>query len=115
VSKAVRPWDVWWLDLDPAAGREHAGQRPAVVVSSQFHLSLTGGALISILPMTTRERPGWEHRISIPIPGKRGGYIITEQVRTISRGRLTGPAPVYRLNDQQITTVRRVLTKMIDL
>jgi mRNA interferase MazF len=65
--------------------------------------------------MTTRERPGWEHRIRIAIPGKPDGYIITEQVHTISRDRLTGPAAVYRLNDQQITTVRRVLAKMIDL
>jgi mRNA interferase MazF len=106
---------VWWLDLDPTAGREQAGQRPALVVSSRFHLALTGGALISVLPMTTRERPGWDHRIRIAIPGRRDGYIITEQVRTVSHDRLTGSAASYRLTDQQIAAVRRVLVKMLDL
>ncbi|WP_416211116.1 type II toxin-antitoxin system PemK/MazF family toxin [Frankia sp. Cr2] len=51
-----------------ARGREQAGQRPVLVVSSRFHLALTGGALVSVLPLTTRERPGWVHRVRIDTP-----------------------------------------------
>ncbi|MEV4507722.1 type II toxin-antitoxin system PemK/MazF family toxin [Dactylosporangium sp. NPDC049525] len=47
---AVQPWQVWWVDLDPTEGREHAGRRPVLVVSSAFHLRLTGEALVTVLP-----------------------------------------------------------------
>ena len=115
MSLGINPWEVWWLDFDPTAGREQAGQRPALVVSSRFHLALTGGALVCVLPLTTRERPGWLHRVRIEIPGKRAGWAITEQLRTVSATRLTGRAPIYRLRPEQITEVRSVLRQMVDL
>ncbi|MGN9811851.1 type II toxin-antitoxin system PemK/MazF family toxin [Micromonospora sp. BQ11] len=111
----IRPWEVWWLDFDPVAGREQAGQRPALVVSSRFHLALTAGALVSVLPLTTRERPGWLHRVKIEIPGNRAGWAITEQIRTVSAARLTGRGPVHRLGPDQVAEVRTVLRQMIDL
>ncbi|WP_206437657.1 MULTISPECIES: type II toxin-antitoxin system PemK/MazF family toxin [Protofrankia] len=111
----VAPWEVWWLDFDPTEGREQAGRRPALVVSSRFHLALTGGALVSVLPLTTRERPGWIHRVRIDVPGKRAGWVITEQVRTVSAGRLTGRGPLHRLDAEQVAEVRTVLAQMIDL
>jgi mRNA interferase MazF len=106
---------VWWLDFDPTEGREQAGRRPALVVSSRFHLALTGGALVSVLPLTTRERPGWIHRVRIDIPGKPAGWAITEQVRTVSAVRFAGRGPLYRLDAGQIAEVRAVLAQMIDL
>lgn len=115
MSLGVNPWEVWWLDFDPTEGREQAGQRPALVVSSRFHLALTGGALVSVLPLTTRERPGWPHRIQIDMPGNRTSWAITEQIRTVSATRLTGRGPVYRLRREQVTEVRAVLGQMIDL
>lgn len=115
MSVPVEPWQVWWLDFDPTAGREQAGQRPAVVVSSRFHLALTGGALITVLPLTTRERQDWPHRIRIDIPGKRTGWAITEQVRTVSRARLSGRAPIVQLTSAQVADVRSVLAKMLDV
>jgi mRNA interferase MazF len=111
----VKPWEVWWLDFDPTAGREQAGQRPALVVSSRFHLALTGGALVSVLPLTTRERAGWLHRVTIEIPGRRTGWVLTEQVRTVSSTRLAGPGPFYHLSPEQVAEVRDVLRQMIDL
>ncbi|TDB71003.1 type II toxin-antitoxin system PemK/MazF family toxin [Micromonospora sp. KC721] len=111
----VKPWEIWWLDFDPTEGREQAGQRPALVVSSRFHLDLTAGALVSVLPLTTRERPGWLHRVAIEVPGRRTGWVITEQVRTVSANRLTGHGPVYRLRPEQVAEVRQVLRQMIDV
>jgi hypothetical protein len=60
-------------------------------------LALTGGALVSVLPLTTRERPGWAHRVRIDIPGTQ-----------------TGHSPAWRLTDDQIAEVRRVLAQMLD-
>ncbi len=103
------------MDVDPAEGREQADRRPALVVSSRFHLALTGGALVSVLPLTTRERPGWLHRVRVDIPGERAGWAVTEQVRTVSAGRLAGRGPLYRLPAAQVAEVRAVLAQMIDL
>ncbi|WP_255727595.1 type II toxin-antitoxin system PemK/MazF family toxin [Frankia sp. CIT1] len=86
----------------------------ALVVSSRFHLALTGGALVSVLPLTARERPGWVHRVRIDISGKPTSWAITEQVRTVSANRLTGRGPLYRLDVEQIAEVRTVLAQMID-
>lgn len=115
MSLGINPWEIWWLDLDPTQGREQAGQRPALVVSSRFHLALTSGALVSVLPLTTRERPTWIHRVRIEIPGKRTGWAITEQIRTVSATRLTGRGPIYRLRPEQVAEVKSVLRQMLDL
>jgi mRNA interferase MazF len=112
---AIEPWQVWWVNFDPTAGHEQAGKRPAVVVSSRFHLAVSGGALVSVLPLTTRERPGWVHRVPVAGRGKDRGFAITEQVRTVARTRLVGHRPAWVLTDDEITETRTVLAKMLDL
>ena len=111
----IAPWQVWWADLEPVAGREQGKSRPALVVSSVFHLRLVRGELLSVLPLTTVERAGWLHRVEVCLPGRRTGWAITEQVRTISATRLTGTEPIGRLDDAQITAVRSILGRMLDL
>jgi mRNA interferase MazF len=97
----VKPWQIWWAD----------GQ-PVLVVSSPFHLAVTGNALATVLPLTTRERPGWLHRVAVkgPCPAS---YVLTEQVRTIAVSRLSGPP--HTLQPEEIAEIRRVLAKMLDL
>lgn len=111
----IEPWQVWWVDLEPVAGREQGKSRPAVVVSSVFHLRLVRGQLLSVLPLTTVERVGWLHRTEVLVPGHRTGWAITEQVRTISAARLTGAGPIGRLDEDQVAAIRSVLAKMLDL
>jgi mRNA interferase MazF len=111
----IEPWQVWWVDLEPVAGREQGKSRPAIVVSSAFHLRLVRGELLSVLPLTTVERPGWLHRVEVSLPGQASGWAITEQVRTISAARLTGTRPIGQLDEGQIETTRSVLSKMLDL
>ena len=111
----IEPWQVWWVDLDPVAGREQGKSRPALVVSSAFHLRLVRGELLSVLPLTTVERVGWLHRTELSLPGQKAGWAITEQVRTISAARLTGTEPIGQLDEDQIAAIRSVLSKMLDL
>jgi mRNA interferase MazF len=106
---------VWWVDLEPVAGREQGKARPALVVSSAFHLRLVRGELLSVLPLTTVERVGWLHRIEVSLPGQKTGWAITEQVRTISATRLTGTKPIGQLDKDQIAAIRSVLSRMLDL
>jgi mRNA interferase MazF len=115
VSPAVQvePWQLWWADLDPTQGREQAKKRPVVVVSSLFHLALTAGQLVTVLPLTTVERPGWKHHVRIESMRKTG-WVITEQARTISAGRLDA-RPAGSLSGDEIAEVRHVLGRMLDL
>ncbi|MBN9610220.1 MAG: hypothetical protein BGO26_02020 [Actinobacteria bacterium 69-20] len=106
----VQPGSVWFCDFDPVRGHEQGKDRPAVVVSSEFHLRLTAGALVTVLPLTSVERPGWLHRVQVS--GGRG-WVITEQVRTVSAQRLRRPAPEISLTPEEWAEVQRVLRKML--
>lgn len=106
----IQPGSVWFCDFDPVRGREQGKDRPALVVSSAFHLHLTGGALVSVLPLTSVERPGWLHRVPA---ADGGGWVITEQVRTIAAQRFRRPALEITLSDSELAEVQRVLAKML--
>lgn len=106
----IQPGSVWFCDFDPVRGREQGKDRPALVVSSAFHMHLTGGALVSVLPLTSVERPGWLHRIPV---ADGSGWVITEQVRTIAVQRFRRPAPELTLSDDELAEVARVLAKMV--
>jgi mRNA interferase MazF len=112
VSESIQPWQVWWGDPDPVRGHE---QRPVIIVSSRFQLQLTRSALVTVLPLTTRQRPGWAHHVPLTLPGHPISYVVTEQIRTMASGRLTGPVPFAVLTPAQIADVRPVLRSMIDL
>lgn len=109
-DQPVEPGAVWFCDFNPVRGREQGKDRPALVVSSSFHLRLTGGALISVLPLTSVERTGWLHRVHV---AAAGGWVITEQVRTVSVQRFRRPVPEIALTDDELTEVRRILSRML--
>lgn len=93
-------------------GREQGKDRPALVVSSAFHLNLTDRALVTVLPLTSVQRPGWLHRVRV---NSGGGWVITEQVRTLTAQRLRRPAPEITLSHDELSEVQRVLGRMLFL
>lgn len=101
---------MWFCDFYPVRGHEQGKDRPALVVSSTFHLRLTGGQLVSVLPLTSVERLGWLHRVAITAGG---GWVITEQVRTIAAQRFRRPASEIALSSDELSEVQRVLAKML--
>ncbi len=107
---AVRPGEVWFVDFEPVRGREQGKDRPALVVSSDFHLALTASQLLTVLPLTTVARPGWLHRLPVEAGG---GWVITEQLRTVSAVRFRRPAPEIALSAAELDDVRQVLTQML--
>jgi mRNA interferase MazF len=81
--------EVWIVDLDPAVGHEQGGVRPALVVSSdRFNRSPSG--LVTIASVTGTDRGLIAHvRVDPPEGGLvKTSFIMTDQVRTISRLRL---------------------------
>jgi mRNA interferase MazF len=89
MSDSVHRGEVWDVDLDPAVGHEQGGRRPALIVSSE-RLHVIPSQLLTIVPITTRDRG---IRVHVRLAPPEGGLVapsvvITEQVRTISRQRL---------------------------
>jgi len=109
--RPIESGQVWFVDFEPVRGREQGKDRPALVVSSAFHLNVTMGQLVTVLPLTTVERPGWGHRISV----SGGGWVITEQIRTVSANRFRRHAPEIALADNELADVRHVLAQMLTI
>lgn len=108
--RPIEPGQVWFVDLDPVRGHEQGRDRPALVVSSRFHLGSTLGQLVSVLPLTSVERRGWMHRVHV---ASGGGWVITEQIRTVSVGRFRRYAQEITLSGQELDDVRHLLSQML--
>lgn len=106
----IEPGQVWFVDFDPVRGREQGMDRPALVVSSRFHLDVTLGQLACVLPLTSVLRRGWVHRVHV---AAGDGWVITEQIRTVSVERFRRPAPEIKLSDTELAEVREILAQML--
>lgn len=69
--------DLIWTEFDPTQGREHAGRRPALVVSSAENTGLA-----FVCPITSRVRP---FPSSVMLPGGLpvAGEILISHIRNI--------------------------------
>jgi mRNA interferase MazF len=72
--------DLIWTDFDPSRGREQAGRRPAVVVSSAAFAQNTGLAIVC--PITSRVRP-FPTSVVLPSNLPIAGEILTSHIRSI--------------------------------
>ena len=84
----LHPGQVVLAALGNGAGREQAGRRPVMIVSSYDHLDIVD-QLVTVIPCTKRFR-GWPNHelitgvLGLPLPT----YAMTEQIRTMDRARL---------------------------
>src|SRR2546429_5484799 len=72
--------DLIWTDFDPTRGREQAGRRPALVVSSATFTENTG--LTVVCPITSRVRP-FPTSVVLPAGLPVSGEILTSHIRSI--------------------------------
>ena len=72
--------DLVWTDFDPTRGREQAGRRPALVVSSALFAANTGLAVVC--PITSRVRP-FPTSVVLPPGLPIAGEILTSHIRSI--------------------------------
>jgi mRNA interferase MazF len=72
--------DLIWTDFDPTRGREQAGRRPALVVSSATFTENTGLAVVC--PITSRVRP-FPTSVVLPAGLPVSGEILTSHIRSI--------------------------------
>ncbi|HEX3884098.1 MAG TPA: type II toxin-antitoxin system PemK/MazF family toxin [Stellaceae bacterium] len=86
--------DLVWLLFSPHAGREQAGRRPGIVLSSRAYHELSDLAIVC--PITNRER-GWPTEVKLPAGLPVSGVVLVDQVRSVDREarklEVLGPAP----------------------
>jgi mRNA interferase MazF len=82
--------EIWNADLDPTRGREQAGKRPVLVVSTD-RFNDGPAELVVILPITSKAK-GIPWHVGIKSGGSTGlrtdSYAMVEAVRCVSRERL---------------------------
>lgn len=71
--------DIVWLNFDPQAGREQAGHRPALVVSSILYNERSGLAIFC--PITSKVK-GYPFEVIVPAGLKIGGAILSDHVKS---------------------------------
>ncbi|MBI2371377.1 MAG: type II toxin-antitoxin system PemK/MazF family toxin [Deltaproteobacteria bacterium] len=99
-AEDIRRGEVFLVNLDPTRGSEIQKTRPCVVISPD---ELNAHLRTSIVaPMTTRGHP-YPFRVPCRF-GRRAGYVVLDQIRTVDRERL-----VRRLGRLSPATLGRAL------
>jgi len=100
--------DVMWITLNPQAGHEQAGRRPAVVLSPQNYNGKIG---LAILCPITKIIKGYPFEVLIPEGLPVVGAILSDQVKSVD----------WRARDAELIcnlpteTIEEVLQKLVTL
>ncbi len=104
-----RRGDVMWITLNPQAGHEQSGHRPALVLSPEAYNRKTGLAILC--PITSRAK-GYPFEVALPSGFKVSGVALADQVRSMdwrARGaKLAAVAPEGVV--REVSAKLRVLT-----
>ena len=72
--------DVIWIGMDPQAGHEQSGRRPALVLSPASYNKKTGLALLC--PITSQSK-GYPFEVALPPDQQAVGFVLADQVRNL--------------------------------
>ncbi len=72
--------DVVWISLNPQAGHEQAGRRPALVISPGSYNARTG---LSLMCPVTSHIKGYPFEVAIPTGLPVSGAILADQVKSL--------------------------------
>jgi len=79
-SQAPDRGDLIWVSLNPRAGHEQAGRRPALVLSPVEYNSRVGLALMC--PVTSRAK-GYPFEVALPSDLDVTGVILSDQIKSL--------------------------------
>ena len=100
--------DVVWITLNPQAGHEQEGRRPAVVLSPKSYNGKTG---LAILCPVTNQIKGYPFEVLIPEGLSVSGAVLSDQVKSLD----------WRARDAELMctlpaeTISEVLQKLVTL
>jgi mRNA interferase MazF len=80
--------DIVWADLDPARGREQAGQRPVLVLSQEV-FNDRSGTVIAMALTSRPQKAGFPLTLELSVPRlPKRSWVKISQIRTLSTERL---------------------------
>ncbi len=101
--------DLIWLSLDPQAGHEQRGRRPALVLSPAAYNGKTGLALVC--PLTSQVK-GYPFEVALPEGLSVSGVVLSDQLRSLDwrvrRADFICKAP-YRLLEEVVAKIAPLL------
>jgi len=104
VTTKIARYGLYWAQLDPTRGSEIAKTRPVVVVSpDEMNRRLE---TVVICPLTSQLHPHWASRVACICAGT-SSEIAVDQIRTVSKSRLT--EPLGRLDNATAQAVRQAI------
>ncbi|MBN1449367.1 MAG: endoribonuclease MazF [Bacteroidetes bacterium] len=80
-AKYPRRGDLVWIDFNPQSGSEHAGRRPAVVLSPESYNRKVGLALLA--PVTGQIK-GYPFEVAIPDGLPVSGVVLADQIKSLN-------------------------------
>lgn len=72
--------DVVWITLDPQAGHEQAGRRPAAILSPAIYAGKVG---LAVMCPITNQIKGYPFEVLIPAGLAVSGAILADQVKSL--------------------------------
>ncbi len=99
--------DVWNVLLDPIKGSEQAGHRPCVIISpDSMNTQLD---TVIVVPLSSQKKD-WPTRVDIDF-NEISGQALCEQIRTISKKRVTGKLGHLPIKD--IIQIKLILKQVL--
>lgn len=88
--------DIVWINMQPQAGHEQSGRRPAIVLSPTAYNNKVG---LAILCPITNQIKGYPFEVILPKGLKINGVILSDQVKSLDwktrRAEFCDKAPDY--------------------
>ena len=101
--------DVIWITLNPQAGHEQAGRRPAVVLSPKAYNGRVG---LAILCPVTGQTKGYPFEVAVPGGLPVSGVILSDQVKSLD-WRARNAEYACTLASETVTEVLRKLHTLL--
>lgn len=101
--------DVVWITLNPQAGHEQAGRRPAVVLSPQSYNGKTGLAILCPITSQIKDYP---FEVLIPAGLPIAGAVLSDQVKSLD-WRARNAELICRLPAEAISEVLQKLGTLL--
>ena len=103
--------DLWLVNFGPPVPGEAAGVHPALIVAPQSPLIRNSAIPVSVVPLTSKQRPGMSTRVAIEPTDVSGltdeSYAQCEYVQSVSRSGL-----IERIGEVDPIIVAQVLMKL---